>query len=108
MVGSAEPWAALMHVQVAGQAAVPSLLQPAPAEGQCLGTWSGTAGGDTSCVEIVMRRDWELIGDRYPHLGDVGRSEAALMVLPDNGTALHMKFPALNSSGVRVKIPKSS
>lgn len=47
-----------------------------------------------------MSHNWELTGDRYPHLGDVGRSETALMVLPDNGTALHMRFPALNSNGV--------
>lgn len=77
---------------------------------QCSGTvtWAGTAGSDTSCVEIVMSHDWELTGDGYPHLGDVGGSEAALMVLPDNGTALHMRFPALNSSDVKVRIPKCS
>lgn len=79
-------------------------------EGQCSGTvtWAGTAGGDTCCIEIVMSHNWELRGDRYPHLGNVGRSEAALMVLPDNGTDLHMRFPALNSSGVKVRIPKCS
>lgn len=69
---------------------------------------AGTAGGDTSCVETVMSQNWELTGDRYPHLGDVGSSEAALMVLPGNGTALYMRFPALNSSSVEVRIPKSS
>lgn len=53
-----------------------------------------------------MSHNWELAGDRYPHLGDVGRSEAALMVLPDNGTALHMRFPTLNSSGVKSQNPQ--
>lgn len=57
-----------------------------------------------------MSHSWELYltGDRYPHLGGVGRSEAAWMVLLDKDTALHMRFPALNSSSVRVRIPKSS
>lgn len=99
------------HARAGGWASCSARLTIAStSEGQCSGTvtWAGTAGSDTSCVEIVMSHDWELTGDGYPHLGDVGRSEAALMVLPGNGTALHMRFPALNSSDVKVRIPKCS
>lgn len=45
---------------------------------------------------------------RYPHLWNTYTSEMGFTVLPDNGTALHTRFSALNSSGVKVRITKSS
>lgn len=45
---------------------------------------------------------------RYPHLGNVYMSEMGFTVLPDNGTALHRRFLALNASSVKVRITKSS
>lgn len=41
---------------------------------------------------------------RYSHLGSVRWREIGSAVFPGNATAFHMRFPALHSSGVKVRI----